>query len=97
MNIHQLRTRYRDAILALAAEHKLENVRVFGSVVRGEAGENSDIDLLVHAQKGCSLLDISGFQVEASEVLGGRKVDVVDDASIKPRIAPFILSQAVPL
>lgn len=96
MNLHTLRTRYRDAILAMAATHKLENVRIFGSTVRGKAKAGSDIDLLVHPKKGCSLLDISKFEVAAQNLLG-RKVDVVDDMAIKEMLAPFILSEAVPL
>ncbi len=97
MDFHTLRLRYRDSILQLAHKHKLEDVRVFGSVVRGEQNANSDVDLLVHPQKGCSLLDISSFEVEVCELLGGQKVDVLDDLAIKDCLAPFILSEAVRL
>ncbi|MEK6746216.1 MAG: nucleotidyltransferase domain-containing protein [Pseudomonadota bacterium] len=97
MNLQTLRTNYRDGIIQLAAKHKLGDVRVFGSVVRGEQHLDSDIDFLVHPQKGCSLLDISAFEVGVSALMGGHKIDVLDDLSIKPVLAPYILSEAVPL
>lgn len=97
MNLGTLRTQYRHIILQLADRYKLENLRVFGSTVRGEEGLDSDIDLLVHPKKGCSLLDISAFEVAVSELMGGKKIDVLDDMAIKPILAPYILSEAVPL
>ncbi len=97
MNFETLRTLYRDEIIKLANRHKLEDVRVFGSVVRGEQNSMSDIDFLVHPLKGCSLLDISAFEVGVSQLIGGQKVDVLDDMAIKPALAPYILSEAVPL
>ncbi len=97
MNFETLRTRYRDGIMQLAAKHKLEDIRVFGSTVRGEQRSDSDIDFLVHPQKGCSLLDISAFEVGVSALMNGQKIDVLDDVAIKPALAPYILSEAVPL
>lgn len=97
MNLETLRTQYRASILQLAEKYKLENLRVFGSTVRGEAGSDSDIDLLVHPKKGCSLLDISAFEVGVSELIAGKKIDILDDMVIKPILAPYILSEAVPL
>jgi predicted nucleotidyltransferase len=97
MDLGTLRIQYRDGILLLAENCKLENLRVFGSTVRGDQRDDSDIDLLVHPQKGCSLLDISAFEVAVSELIGGKKIDVLDDMAIKPILAPYILSEAVPL
>lgn len=97
MDLQTLQTSYREAIIKLAEQHKLEDIRVFGSTVRGEQKDNSDIDLLVHTKKGCSLLDISAFEVSVSQLTGGHRIDVLDDASIKPILAPFILSEALPL
>lgn len=97
MDLGTLRTQYRDSILQLAEKCKLENLRVFGSTVRGEEHFDSDIDLLVHPKKGCSLLDISAFEVAVSELMSGKKIDVLDDMAIKPILAPYILSEAVPL
>ena len=97
MDLETLRTHYRAGILQLAEKYKLENVRIFGSIVRGEARDDSDVDILVHPKKGCSLLDISAFEVDMSDLLGGYKVDVVDDQAIREILAPFILSEAVML
>ncbi len=97
MDLDYLRSNYRKDILELADKYKLEDIRIFGSVVRGEDGEDSDIDLLVHAKSNCSLLDISAFEVSVSELIGGKKVDVVDDLAIKPVLVPYILSEAIPL
>jgi|CXWL01.1.fsa_nt_gi predicted nucleotidyltransferase len=97
MDFETLRTRYRDGIMQLATKYKLEDVRVFGSIVRGEQRLESDVDFLVHPQKGCSLLDISAFEVDVSALMGGQKVDVLDDVAIKPALAPYILSEAIPL
>lgn len=96
MNLQTLRDRYRDDILRLAEEHKLENIRVFGSIVRGEADEDSDVDLLVHPKKGCSLLKLSGFHLAVQDMIG-RKVDVAIDLALKKRIAPYVLNEAVEL
>lgn len=97
MDLQTLRSNYRTQIIQLAEKYKLEDVRVFGSTVRSEATEDSDIDILVHPKGNCSLLDISAFEVSVSSLMGGKKIDVVDDMAIKPMLAPYILSEAVPL
>jgi predicted nucleotidyltransferase len=74
----------------------LRNLRVLGSVARGEAGEASDIDLLVDALPGTSLFDIAGFQNDVEKLLG-RKVDVVTLEDLAPGIRDRALSDAVPL
>jgi len=71
-------------------------VRLFGSVARGEAGEKSDIDLLVEFEPGRSLLDHAGLMVELEELLG-RKVDVVSEQSLYWLIRRRILKEARPL
>lgn len=86
----------RDAILCLAAKHGARNVRIFGSIVRGEATEHSDVDVLVDLEPGRSLLDQVGLQQEL-EALLGRRVDVVVEGGISPYIEQQILSEAVPL
>jgi hypothetical protein len=86
----------RQEILRVAAKHGAHNVRVFGSVARGEADENSDIDLLVAFEPGRSLLDHAGLWLDLQELLGC-KVDVVSDGGIKPRIRERVLKEAVPL
>lgn len=83
-------------IEALAKKRGLRNLRVFGSVARGDADDASDVDLLVDAEKGTSLLDLIGFQRELQELLG-RKVDVVTAAGLPPEVRSRALAEATPL
>jgi predicted nucleotidyltransferase len=69
----------REEILRIAARYGASNVRVFGSVVRGQAGEGSDLDLLVRLEKGRSLLDHMALAQDLEDVLGCH-VDVVNSA-----------------
>ena len=85
----------REAILAAASARRLENVRVFGSVARGEASADSDVDLLVHPLPDASILDLAAFCAELDEVLGMR-TDVVSDRGTGPTME-HIRSEAVPL
>ena len=96
MDIKELLRAKREEILRTAAKHGARNVRIFGSVARGEADEESDIDLLVEMEPTRSLLDHAALWLELQEVLG-RKVDVVSDRGIKPRIRERVLREAVPL
>lgn len=96
MNLKDLLEKKREEILRTAAKHGARNVRVFGSVARGEADEESDLDLLVEMEPGRSLLDRAALWLALQEVLG-RKVDVVSDRGIKPRIRERVLREAVPL
>jgi predicted nucleotidyltransferase len=86
----------RADILALAAKHGARNVRVFGSVARGDADEQSDIDVLVQMEPGRSLLDLGGLQYDLEQLLGCR-VDVVTEQGLKARLREEILSKAVTL
>jgi hypothetical protein len=86
----------REEILRLAQEHRAHNVRVFGSVARGEATETSDIDLLVDFEDGYSLWDQIGLMQDLEELLG-RKVDVVRDGDLRERIRPYVMPDIVPL
>ena len=86
----------REEILRVAAKHGAQNVRVFGSIARGEDDEQSDIDLLVEFESGRSLLDHAALRLELRELLGC-KVDVVSDRGIKPRIRDRVLREALPL
>ena len=87
----------RDALLKLAAQHGVSNVRVFGSVARGEATPESDLDLLVD-QDWSKLSGWGGMEliVELEELLG-RKVDVATEEELKSRIRTRVLDEAVPL
>jgi predicted nucleotidyltransferase len=86
----------RSAILRIAAKYGDRRVRVFGSTVRGTAGDGSDVDILVDLEEGRSLLDQVGLQQELEELLG-RKVDVVVEGGISPYLEQRILAEAVPL
>jgi predicted nucleotidyltransferase len=65
---------------------------LFGSVVRGEAGKRSDVDLLVELDDDKSLLDLVGLKLNLEEKLG-RKVDIVEYAAIKPILKDIILNE----
>jgi predicted nucleotidyltransferase len=83
-------------ITAAAAERGATNIRVFGSIARGDAGPTSDVDLLVDLEPGRSLFDLGGLLMDLAELLGA-DVDVVTEASLKPRVRDRVLSEAVSL
>ncbi|MGH3887161.1 MAG: nucleotidyltransferase family protein [Pseudonocardiaceae bacterium] len=94
-SLGELRMR-RAAILQLARRHGAREVRVFGSVARGDAGEGSDIDFLVEMEAGRSLFDLGGLLMDLQDLLGG-SVDVVTPASLRERVRARVLREAVPL
>jgi len=96
MRLERLLKEKRSEILRICAKHGARNVRVFGSVARGEADEQSDIDLVVEFEPGRSLLDHAALWLELQELLGC-KVDVVSVRGIKPRIRERVLREAIPL
>lgn len=87
---------HRNEIIRIAASHGAGNLRIFGSVARGEAGPNSDVDLLVEMEDDRSFLDLVGLGQDLEELLH-RKVDVLTDASLHPRLRQRILAEARPL
>jgi predicted nucleotidyltransferase len=87
---------HREAILAIATQHGARNVRIFGSVARGDARPDSDIDLLVDLEAGRTLLDHVGLCQDLEELLG-RRVDVVVDGGLSPHLEKRILAEATPL
>lgn len=96
MRIDRLLEEKRGEILRIAAEHGAREVRVFGSVARGEADRESDIDFLVELETGRSLMDLGGLQMELESLLG-RRVDVVTSRGLKARIRERVLREAVPI
>ena len=94
--LRRLLSERRDEVLEVAAQHHAGNVRVFGSVARGEETEGSDIDLLVDMEPGRSLLDQVRLRRAMSELLGV-DVDVVTSGGLLPRDRSTILDEAVPL
>ena len=95
MGIGEILGGKREAILRLADKHGAYNVRVFGSVVRGEAGPTSDVDFVVDVQPWVGL-EFLGLWDELEDLLG-RKVDLITEQSLKPRIRERILREAVAL
>ncbi len=95
MNLETIK-QYRNDIINIAREYKADNIRVFGSVARGEATEKSDLDILIHTKQGCSLLDICKMENRLSDLLG-IKVEIVTDEGIREELAPYILSEAIPI
>jgi hypothetical protein len=96
MDLKTLQKEKRAAILRLAARHGARNVRLFGSVARGEAGPDSDVDVLVDLEPGRSLLDMGGLLMDLQDLLGC-KVDVVTERGLRRRIHDRVIREAVPL
>lgn len=96
LQLNQVFDPHRSAINSLAKRYGVRNIRVFGSVVRGEAGADSDIDLLVDMEPGRSLFDLGGFQMKMQTLLG-RKVDVVTENALHWYIREQVLQEAVAL
>lgn len=86
----------REQILQLAASHGAQDVRVFGSVVRGEQSATSDLDLLVRMEEGRSLLDHIGLIQDLQDLLGCR-VDVINERVLHRGVRDRVLSEAVSL
>jgi len=96
MGIDELLKDRREDILRIAAQHGAHNVRVFGSVARGDARPDSDVDLLVELEPGRSLLDLGGLLMDLQTLLD-REVDVVTDNGLRDRIRARVLQEAKPL
>jgi predicted nucleotidyltransferase len=96
MGVDELLKDRREDILRIAAQHGAHNVRVFGSVARGEARPDSDVDLLVDMEAGRSLFDLGGLLMDLQALLG-REVDVVTDKGLRDRIRARVLREAKPL
>lgn len=88
--------RHRAEVLRLAAKYGATDVRVFGSVARGEADESSDIDFLVRMSPGRSVFDIGGLLMDLQDLLG-RRVDVVTERGLRPRVRERVLREAIPV
>jgi len=96
MSIDELLKTRRSEILAIANRHGARNVRVFGSVARGEARPESDIDFIVEMEPGRSLFDLGGLYYDLQQLLG-MDVDVITEKGLKSRIRARVLAEAVPL
>ncbi len=96
MNFDEVFSAKREEVLRIAARHGARNVRIFGSVARGEADSDSDLDVLVDLEPGRSLLDLGGLLMDLQELFGHR-VDVVTEQGLRSRIRDRVLREAVPL
>lgn len=94
--LRRLLAERRSEVLAIARRHGASDVRVFGSVARGDAGPASDIDLLVRFAPGRSLFDHVALKQDLEDLLGVR-VDVINQPALYPPIRDAILSEAVPV
>ena len=86
----------RDEITRLAASYGRHNVRIFGSVARGDATEESDVDFLVRLDPGRSLLDLGGLLMDLRDLLGA-KVDIITEGSLYGRFGEIVTLEAIPL
>ena len=86
----------REAILARATRHGASNVRIFGSVARGDPTPESDVDILIDLEAGRSLLDLGALVSDLEDLLG-HPVDVALARSLRPRVRDEVLRDAVPL
>ncbi len=93
MQAGEILKKKREDILRIGEAHGARNIRVFGSVSRGEAREQSDIDLLVEMQAGRSLFDLIALGQELEELLG-RKVDILTDGGVSPYLKDRIYAEA---
>ena len=96
MNIKELLDEKRDEIRDIATRHGAYNIRIFGSVVRGEAGPDSDIDFLINVGPTTSSWFPAGLILDLQEFLG-RPVEIVTEKALNPYIREHVLREAVPL
>ena len=96
MNFNEVFSSKRAEVMRIAARYGARNVRIFGSVARGEADSDSDLDVLVDLEPGRSLFDLGGLLMELQELFGCR-VDVVTEQGLRPRMRERVLREAVPL
>lgn len=96
MNVYELLKAKRAEILRTTSKHGARNVRIIGSVARGEANSESDIDLLVDMDKGRSLMDHAALIIDLQELLGC-KVDVASSRGLRDRIRDRVQKEATAL
>lgn len=96
MRKHDVSLPNRDVIRRIAERHGARNVRVFGSVARGEAGSGSDIDLLVEAGPSTTPWFPGGLIADLEEALG-RRVDVVTLRGLLPELRERVLEESIPV
>lgn len=96
MKIVEFIEKNRKDILSIARKHGALNVKLFGSLAKGTANEESDVDILVSMEPGSSLFDIIAIKQDLEDLLK-RKVDVVTENSISSYIREEVLKEAINL
>lgn len=96
MNAIQALQSKRDEIMHIASEHGARDIRVFGSVARGEANDTSDLDLLIRLEPGYSLLELIAIKQDLEDLLKC-EVDIVTEAALSPYIRDQVLQEATML
>lgn len=96
MITREIVNRHREAIIKIAKRYGAQDIRIFGSVARGEASESSDLDLIVRFEPGRSLFDHGGLIMDLRDLLGV-KVDVISEGGMRPRFRRHVMKEAVPL
>jgi predicted nucleotidyltransferase len=96
MTLDELRRSKREKLLSIAAPHGARNVRVFGSVARGDSSGSSDIDLLVELEPGRTLMDLGGLLMAVEQEMG-TAVDIATERMLRPEVRDRVLAEAVPL
>lgn len=94
ITLETLRREKKAEILRLAQEYGARNVRVFGSIARGDSREDSDIDFLVDLEEGRTLFDLGGLLMDLRDLLGAR-VDLITTRTLSRYIRDRVLAQAV--
>jgi predicted nucleotidyltransferase len=92
--LQEFRNNYKSQIIDLAKKYGAYNVRIFGSLARGEMQSNSDIDFLVEFEEQCSLFDQGGLLMDLQDLLNC-KVDIVDEQAMHPRFREQVLKESV--
>lgn len=96
MGIEEILGDEREEILRIAARHGVTSIRVFGSVARGDAGPECDVDFLIDAGSDVTPWFPAGFVADLRDLLG-RPVDVVETCALRPRLRGHVLEEAVTL
>ncbi|NMC54319.1 MAG: nucleotidyltransferase family protein [Chloroflexi bacterium] len=94
MDLATLQKNKKNQILDIARRYGAYDIRIFGSVARGEATDASDVDFLVKLSPDRSLLDLGGLLMDLRELLGV-EVDVVTEKGLRARIREQVLQEAV--
>lgn len=85
---------HRQEILDIAKKYGASNIRIFGSVARGEAGPDSDYDFLIELEPSRSAFEIGGLLMDLQDLLGA-KVDIVTDKGLNKHIREKVLKEAI--